>query len=116
MEKSTRFFSKKQEQQIAKALKGKVQSNSGAADFTAGDVKTEHCLIDAKTVMTSKKSVSIHKDWLLKIKDEAFAMNKDFGVVAINFGPNQPNYYVLEEKQFKDYLRLYEKECNFESC
>lgn len=115
MEKSTRFFSKRQEQQIAKALKGRIQPNSGAANFTAGDVKTAHCLIDAKTVMSSKKSVSVQKAWLQKIKDEAFAMNKDFGVVAINFGPNEPNFFILDEKQFKDYLRLYEKECSVES-
>ena len=115
MEKSTRFFSKRQEQQIAKSLKGKVQPNSGAANFTAGDVRTDYCLVDAKTVMTHKKSVSIQKAWLEKIKDEAFAMRKDFGVVAINFGPDEPNFFILEEKQFKDYLRLYEKECNIES-
>ena len=115
MEKSTRFFSKRQEQQIAKAIKGKVQPNSGAANFVAGDVKTDYCLVDAKTVMSSKKSVSIKKEWLHKIKDEAFAMNKDFGVVAINFGPNEPNFFILDEQQFKTYLRLYEKECSVES-
>ena len=106
---STRAFSSRQEKQIAKILKGRTQPNSGAANFVAGDVKTDHCLIDAKTVMKPQKSVTIMKDWLLKIREEAFAMRKDFGVIAFNFGPGEPNYYTVDEPTFIEMLKLYEE-------
>lgn len=109
---NTRAYSNRQEKQIAKSLNGRTQPNSGAANFSAGDVKTKYCLIDAKTVTKPQKSVAIQKDWLVKIKGEAFSMGKDFGAIAFNFGPDQPNYYVIDEKQFKNYLRLYEEEIN----
>lgn len=37
---STRFFSHKQEKQIAKTVGGKLQTNSGATLFSKGDIKT----------------------------------------------------------------------------
>lgn len=106
---NTRKFSSKQENQIAKSLKGKVQPNSGAANFVAGDVKLTFMLIDAKTVTTPKKSVAIREEWFNKIKYEAFAMGKEMSCIAFNFGPNQPNYYALNEQDFKQLLRTYEE-------
>lgn len=111
---NTRKFSKLQEKQIAKSLNGKVQPNSGAANFVAGDVKLDFMLIDAKTVTTPKKSVAIREEWFEKIKYEAFAMNKEMSCIAFNFGPNKPNYYAVNERDFKQLLQTY-KERYYES-
>lgn len=106
---NTRKFSNLQERQIAKKLGGKVQPNSGAANFVAGDVKLDFMLIDAKTVTTPKKSVAIREEWFEKIKYEAFAMSKEMSCIAFNFGPGKPNYYALSEKDFKQLIQVYQK-------
>lgn len=111
---NTRKFSSLQEKQIAKNLGGRVQPNSGAANFVAGDVQTDFILIDAKTVTTPKKSVSIREEWFSKIKYEAFAMNKEMSCVAFNFGPGKPNYYAIPENHFKELIQVY-KEKFYES-
>lgn len=104
--KSTRYYSNRQEKQIAKALGGKQSSNSGATPFQKGDVKTAQWLIEAKTTTSSKSSFSIKKDWLLKNKEEAFAMNRQYSALAFNFGPDEENYYIIDEKLFKKLLNF----------
>ena len=104
--KSTRYYSNKQEKQIAKAVNGKQSSNSGATAFQKGDIKTQNFLIEAKTVTKPKSSFSIKKDWLLKNKEEAFAMHRPYSALAFNFGPNEENYYIIDEKLFKELLSL----------
>lgn len=106
---STRYYSNKQEKQIAKTVKGKCQSNSGAGMFAKGDIFTDKFLIEAKTCMTEKESFSIKKEWLEKLKQEAFSMNKEFYSLVFNFGNNQSNYYILDEKIFKQILDLLEE-------
>ena len=64
----TRFYSAKQEKQVAKIVDGKVNANSGAAPFCAGDVVKDNFLIECKTTTKEVKSYSIKKDVLLKIK------------------------------------------------
>ena len=79
MTRPTRFYSSRQEKAIAKAVGGKQVANSGATTFNKGDVKTE--------------------DWLLKNKEEAFAMGKPYSALVFDFGDGH-NYYVLDEKTF----------------
>ena len=104
---NTRKYSSMQEKQIAKNLGGRVQPNSGAANFVAGDIKLDFMLIDAKTVTAPKQSVSIRKEWFDKIRNEAFAMNKEMSCIAFNYGPNQPNFYAVNENDFKNLLQAY---------
>lgn len=111
---NTRKFSNMQEKQIAKNLGGKVQPNSGAANFVAGDVKLDFVLVDAKTVTTHKQSISIKEDWFKKIRYEAFAMGKELSCIAFNFGPGEPNYYAVNENDFKQLINAY-KEKYYES-
>lgn len=106
---NTRKFSSLQEKQIAKNLKGTVQPNSGAANFVAGDVKLDFMLIDAKTVTTPKKSISIREEWFSKIKYEAFAMGREMSCIAFNFGPGKSNYYAVNEHDFKQLLQTYKE-------
>ena len=97
--KATRYYSSRQEKAVAKALSGKVVANSGAPAFVAGDVRTEDWLIECKTCTTQKKSFSIKLDWLIKNREEAFAMNKPYNALAFDFGTGN-NYYIVDEKTF----------------
>lgn len=107
---STRYYSSQQEKSIAKALGGKCQANSGATLFSKGDVKTDNWLFEAKTCMTEKQSFSIKKEWLDKLQEEAFAMNKEFFSLVFNFGINSnENFYILNERTFKQILKLLEE-------
>ena len=101
---SNRFYSNKQEKQIAKAVGGKQVSNSGATRFNKGDVVTGNWLIECKTCTKGKQSFSIKHDWLIKNKEEAFEMGKEYNALAFNFGPDTQNYYVMDEYTFKELI------------
>lgn len=101
MNRPTRFYSNRQEKKVAKALNGKQQSNSGATAFNKGDIVADDWLIECKTVTKEQSSFSIKKEWLIKNKEEAFAMNKSYSALAFDFGDNDEVYYVLDEKTFK---------------
>ena len=108
--KPTRYYSNKQEKQVVKAIGGRQVSNSGATSFAKGDIKTKTFLIEAKTVTKVKDSFSIKKIWLTKNKEEAFAMNRPYSALAFNFGPEEPNYYIIDEKLFKELVRMMEEQ------
>ena len=95
----TRFFSKKQENHIAKAVDGKRVANSGATPFHKGDVTTDEWLFEAKTCTTLKKSFSIKREWIDKNREEAFAMGKPYNALVIDFGDGE-QFYLLDEKTF----------------
>lgn len=100
---NTRKYSKAQESNVAKAIKGKRQANSGATPFMKGDVISSQFCIECKTATTEKASMSIKKDWIDKLKEEAFAMRKPFWSLAFNFGGlnNKENFYIISEELFK---------------
>ena len=95
----SRWYSSRQEKEIAKAVSGKQVANSGATTFNKGDVTTDRWLFEAKTKMDVTKSFSIKKEWLEKNKEEAFAMGKPYSALVFNFGDNK-NYYVIDERTF----------------
>ena len=107
---STRKVSRKMEARLAKTLGGKRQSNSGATPFQKGDVITKLFAIEAKTSMTPKQSISIRKEWLDKIRREAFAMGKPYSAIAFDFGTgslgNKETFYIIDEQLF---TKLHEK-------
>ena len=108
-EKSTRYYSGRQEKKIAKAVGGRQVANSGAPTFVAGDVITDQFLIEAKTKTTDCKSFTIKEDWLLKNEEEAFAMNRD-SALCFDFGPSaNKRYYIVSERLF-DLLQQYMRE------
>lgn len=109
---STRYYSSKQEQSVAKALGGIPNSSSGSAHFRKGDVviKRSSLLAECKTLMEDKNSFSIKKEWIDKNKEETFAMRLDNSCIAFNFGPDQPNYYVINEKLMKFLVEKLEEE------
>lgn len=95
----TRWYSNKQEKQIAKAVSGKKVANSGATAFNKGDVITDNFLIEAKTCTKEQKTFTLHKEWFSKNKEEAFAMGKPYNAVVFDFGDGE-QHYVIDEKLF----------------
>ena len=100
----TRVRSKAQENDIAKATSGVRTKNSGATDWSKGDVLTDKFLLEAKTKMTSSKSISLKKEWFEKNKQEAVFMGKPHSALVFNFGPGEENHYVIDEYLFQELL------------
>ncbi len=66
--------------------------------------------------MTEKKSMSIKRDWIDTIKEEAFGMGKPHWAIAFNFGglDNPENFYIIDERLFKQLREYLEGEANEE--
>lgn len=101
----TRFYSKKQENDLAKHFDGERVKNSGATKFAKGDVTLDKWLLEAKTKMTPSKSITIQKDWLEKLTQESLFMGKPHSALLFNFGPDQPNYAIINEELFELLVR-----------
>ena len=99
-QKPTRYYSSKQERAVAKLTGGAQVKNSGATPFQKGDVTADKVLIECKVHTQSKDSMSIKKDWLEKNAKEALFMGKPYSVLAFSFGPDEKNYYILDEYTF----------------
>ena len=108
MIRPTRFYSKKQERAVAKALKGRRTANSGATLWSKGDVVTQKFLLECKTVTEERQSFTIQKEWLEKNKEEAFAMNKPYNALVFDFGDGE-QHYVIDEKLFQMLLKHIEE-------
>lgn len=100
---STRYYSNLQEEYVAKLLGGYQTPNSGATNFTKGDIKIPNAsmLIECKTMTTEKDSISIKKDWLDKNNYETKLMRLSNSMLVFNFGPNTKNYFIIDEKLAK---------------
>jgi hypothetical protein len=108
---ATRDYSNKQEKHIAKVTGGRVQSNSGGTKFGGGDVHTDKFFIEAKTPTKEQTSFTIKKDWIIKMREQAYEQGKEESVLAFRFDPNTDNdLYVLSQRQFLEYLRFKEQE------
>lgn len=107
MSRPTRFYSKRQEQRVAKAVKGKRTANSGATPFGKGDVTTDMFLLECKTKTSNSDSFTIKKEWFTKNAEEAFAMHKDYSAVVIDFGDGEQHYIISEYlfNQLLNYLK-----------
>ena len=65
--------------------------------FQNGDIKTDNWLFEAKTCMKEQDSFSIKKEWLDKLKNESFAMQKEFFALVFNFGyKNQRKFLYIK--------------------
>lgn len=103
--KPTRYFSKNQEKTVANRLGGSTTLNSGATPFQKGDINVGNLLlVECKTKTKDSDSISIKKEWLDKNSKEALFMGKKYNTIAFNFGPNQKNYYILDEVLFEEFL------------
>lgn len=111
---STREFSDKHEKSICRLLDASQVANSGAGKFKKGDVikKEASLLVECKTVMQPKNSVSIKKEWILKNKEEAFENRLDNSCIAFNFAPDEKSYFVIDEKLMRFLVEKLEEENN----
>ena len=109
--KPTRYYSSKQEKDVANNLSGRRTSNSGATDFGGkSDVSVESLFnIECKTKTTHCESISIKKDWFIKNKEEAAFMGKAHTAIVFNFGPNEENHYIIDEYLFNTLLEYLNK-------
>lgn len=108
---TTRDYSDKQEKHIAKVTGGRIQSNSGGTKFGGGDVHTDKFFIEAKTPTKEQTSFTIKKEWITKMREQAYEQGKEESVLAFRFDPNTDNdLYVLSQRQFLEYLRFKEQE------
>ena len=99
MTNPTRYYSDRQEKQIVKLLGGFQISNSGAGKWAKGDVVIpETLLVECKTQTTDKESFTIKKEWLDKNLKEAKETHIPNSCLAFNFGPDQKNYFIIDEK------------------
>lgn len=100
---STRFYSDSQEKKVAELLNGKQTSNSGAGRFEKGDIIIQDAslLIECKTCIKNKDSISVKEVWITKNKEEAFSNRLLNNAVCFNFGPNKENYFIINEKLMK---------------
>ena len=102
---STRYVSDKHERRTAKNIGGHVQVSSGSSAFLKGDVVTDNCLIECKTCMSEKKSFSIKKEWLEKIKEQCLQMGKTYPILAFDFGDGC-NFYIIDEKTMRSFIEF----------
>ena len=107
--KPTRYYSTRQEKQVAKTLGGTRTKNSGATMFQKGDLTTDDWLIECKTKMSSSESMSIKKEWLEKNLKESLFMGKKYNALAFNFGPDESNYYIIDEQTFQCLVELFKE-------
>lgn len=100
----TRYYSSIQESTVAKSVGGKKTANSGATDFGGKSDVSIHGLfnIECKTKTANSDSISIKKEWMEKNKREAVFDGNKYSAIAFNFGPNQDNYYIIDEFLFKE--------------
>lgn len=103
-------YSVSQENDIARLLGGRVQSNSGGTRFGGGDVQTSQFFIEAKTPTKSQTSFSIKKEWIEKMKEQAFEQRKYQSALAFRFSPDGEDYFVIDSRLMKELVNYMEKE------
>ena len=88
---------------MAKTIGGRKVANSGATTFNKGDVVTSRVLVECKTCTKEQNTFTVKRDWIVKNREEAFAMGKDYSALAIDFGDGE-QHYIVSEKMFKEWL------------
>lgn len=102
--KPTRSFSDKQEKSVANIVKGKQTISSGSTPFSKGDVLTDKFTIECKTKTSHSDSISIKKEWISKQIQESTFMGKPYWAISFNFGPDEKNYFIIDEYLFQDLI------------
>lgn len=99
-DKPNRFYSKRQEDKVAKIVNGNRTANSGATLFQKGDVTTDKLMIECKTLKRPQKSHTLQREWFDKNMEEAFARGKEIPVVVFDFGDNNHEFMALRDDDF----------------
>lgn len=110
---STRECSSVQENRIANKLEGFANSSSGSGRFNKSDVNipSANMIIECKTCMSPKSSFSIKKDWLDKLKQEAFSMDRENFALAFNFNyEDKDDYFIINDRLMKYLVKKLEED------
>lgn len=102
---SVKKKSMKQEKRIAKNLneikeQARQSINSGSLWFDKSDIVSKLFRIEAKTKIKPSASITIKKEWLEKVEEEAFLTAK-VPTLAFSFGNNR-DYFILRDRDFYD--------------
>ena len=97
-----------QEHDIARMLGGRVQSNSGGTRFGGGDVQTAQFFIEAKTPTKEQISFSVKKEWVEKMREQAFEQGKIHSALAFRFAPNGEDYFVINSRLMRELVKYLE--------
>ena len=96
---------KEGEKAVVNAVGGRQTKNSGATLFDKGDVimsGKNGFLLECKTKTTPSSSISIKKEWFEKNKQECLITGTPHQAVVFNFGPDEPNHYIIDEYLFQE--------------
>ena len=109
---TSRYYSKKQEDYTASLLGGKTTPNSGACMFVCSDVilKDVSMCIECKTKMKKSKSFSIQEQHLHDSEYERISQQYQHNALCFSFGEDEPNYFVLTERDMKKFVELLREE------
>ncbi len=109
--------SSRQEGRITKSLKqigdeARTMMASGALWFAKSDVVSKLFRFEVKTrAKAGAKSITVKKEWLDKIEEEAI-MSNQIPALAISFGGNK-DYFILNDRDFytlvEELIQLREK-------
>lgn len=113
--KPTRYYSNKQEKQVANAVGGKQSKNSGATMFEKSDVSIPGLFnLECKTKTKKSSQITVHEEWIKKNEKEALFMGKPYSAIVFSFGPNEENHYIISEDLFIKLCEVLkdERRCN----
>ena len=93
-----RKFSQRSEKKIARKMGGRLTPGSGSRWHSKGDIATPDELVEVKS--TANESMTVHRQWLEKIREEAIKVCKN-PVVVLDFGSIQliGNVTLTKEKR-----------------
>lgn len=109
---TSRYYSSKQESYVAMLLGGKTVKNSGAILFDNGDIHVDDIsmTIECKTKMKKSKSFSIQEQHLHDSEYERISQQYQHSALCFSFGEDEPNYFVLTERDMKKFVELLREE------
>ena len=104
-DRPTKFYSTRQERQVANALGGTNDIQSGGGRFNKYDVTVDDWVIECKTKVTPHESMTICKDWFKQVEQSRIDSAKSYAALCFSFGDGK-NYYAVDEKTFKLLLAI----------
>ena len=106
-DKTTRDYSRIQEEKVADLVGGRVVKGSGSGMFAKGDVVSPEALYECKTKTKPSKSHSLKKEWFDKVRKEALFKGKEFAIIAFDYGDSGDQYFAMHQKDFLQLLACY---------
>lgn len=107
MSDATRVYSSKQENIVSIYLCADLTPNSGAGKSKKGDMTLYNTVIECKTKTKKSNSVSIKKEWIDILKQEAISMGKQYWALIFDYGTQElsDQYAIIPIDDYAEYLR-----------